>query len=526
MKKYLLLYVVLIIFKNSYGQQKTIINPTDIIIEGRIVDSIMAKKPDEKRKITIAISKYPFTGIRLRQVKNEVFEMEVNYNERFKIIIPATSERFYMHILYTTGYRESWSPFMDNIYMLERGDKIFCKLSDDWFEFSGKGSDKLNCQSKIYKINHVATPFENNLLSTRQEEKYMKYVERKRDSIFLLQKLIVDQYKNILGPSISETMLATCYGLKYFTWLRTLEIGMRTDNHSYYSYYKGLTGTEVYKNINLDFINKMDFKNLDASYIYADFIFYKIKIDQILKFNNDKSKTMHSEEYPNAIFQTILTDFSGLIRDKLLALFMLNYQRSDYLNNYLDRAIQTIESPFYKDILLEIKDQNLSGSPFYAFDLENTEGKRVKITDFDNKVLFIDFWFTGCTACAILREAMKPILEKYKNNKLISFISINTDTNKNRWLNSVKSGKYTDPEGINLFTDGLGDGHPLMKHYNMAGGPYIYLLKNGKIYTSPLPRPTLDSDGKQTIEGNTGKVINLIEQALKTTGASKDSIMK
>lgn len=522
MKKLCFYIVLLFVYFNSYGQKQKV-KLTDVIIEGVITDTI-AGKQNERRKIQLTISKYPFTLTNQVMTKQETYEKEVGFNEKFEFIIPAIADRFFMRILYVTGSGKSWSSYIDNIYMLEKGDRVKCSLNDNYFQFFGKGSEKLNCQSEIYKLCYRESPLEYELLAKGKEMEYLISMDRKRDSVLVLQRKVVERYATSLGPSITQIMLLNCYGLKYFTWLRSLEMRLSTKN-SYFDPYYGFLNSGVYNNINLDFVSKFNKNDIDASYIYVDFIFYKILIDQIIKFNNDKSKIVKNEEYVDNIFNGIMKIKPDLIRDKLIALFVMRYQKSGYLSKYLNRAIELNVSPFYKEILLDIKAQNLSNSPFFPFNLENNYGKMVKLSDFEDKVVFVDFWFTGCHACAVLKEAMEPVFEKYRNNSKISFISINNDRDRAQWIKSIASGRYTDPDNINLFTGGKGDNHPLMKHYNLVGAPYFYLLKNGKIYTSPLPRPQINSIGQnKTFEENTGQLISIIEEAIKDDSSQKKHI--
>jgi thiol-disulfide isomerase/thioredoxin len=518
MKKKICLFAYLLI--NSmviYGQEKkaniVTSNISDIILEGKIVDSILIKKPDEKKLITIKISKYPFTPLYTSRATHLLYEIETTYNKAFKIVIPTTSERLYMSIVYSSSMGKSWSS-QDNTYMLNKGDHISCRLSDEYFEFSGKGSEKLNCQSELYKLKYTPTDEDLDLVTNKQLDRYADITFKKRDSIFNLQKKIIEKYRPILGIDLSETFFANCYGLKYWAWLSKARF-METDS-PYGNEYKAFIESSAYKKFNIDSFDKLEDRNIEASYIFAEFLFYKILVDQVISYNNDKLR-INSNEYLQHVFKSIQKKSASIIKDKLIALFVMNYRKSIYLNNYLDKAILLVQSPLYKEILLDIKTQDLVGSPFFAFELENTSGEIVKLTNFNSMVVFVDLWFTGCGPCAGLKKAMQPIYEKYKTNPKIAFISISSDKDKQMWLRSVGSGVYTDPSSINLYTGGMGLNHPLYKYHNIVGAPNIYLLKDGKIYSSPLPRPKFIKGEDQFQEENTKKLISLIEKAITST---------
>jgi cytochrome oxidase Cu insertion factor (SCO1/SenC/PrrC family) len=154
----------------------------------------------------------------------------------------------------------------------------------------------------------------------------------------------------------------------------------------------------------------------------------------------------------------------------------------------------------YLEKLLSIKE----GTNSYNFNLPDAEGKIIKMTNLKGKVLLLDFWFTGCANCILIQPWLKKIEERFKNDS-ICFVSISTDKDKNRWLKSTKEGKYTTPGSINLFTEGKGENHPIIKHYCIMGYPTLILInKDGKLSATPID-PRVD-DGKQ--------LISLIEQAL------------
>ena len=74
------------------------------------------------------------------------------------------------------------------------------------------------------------------------------------------------------------------------------------------------------------------------------------------------------------------------------------------------------------------------------FTLPGTDGKTYSLKDFRGKTLIIDFWATWCPDCRADVPALKEIVKKYGSKK-IRFISISSDTDKEKWVSYVKENK-------------------------------------------------------------------------------------
>jgi len=129
------------------------------------------------------------------------------------------------------------------------------------------------------------------------------------------------------------------------------------------------------------------------------------------------------------------------------------------------------------------------GSELSEFNLKDSVDADINLSSFVNKVLLIDVWFTGCTSCVkhnrFMNEKIYPL---FANDSNVLFISICADADKSTWLKSLRGGRYTRPENINLHTGGLGFDHPFLKYYEFdAGGVTLLIGKNGNIFSGDPP---------------------------------------
>jgi len=130
-----------------------------------------------------------------------------------------------------------------------------------------------------------------------------------------------------------------------------------------------------------------------------------------------------------------------------------------------------------------ISQAQLSAEKAFPFALKDTLGYVHTLDDYKDKVLVIDFWFTGCVGCTqvarMLREEVKPAFESDSN---VMFIAVSLDLSFLQWKRSIRTGRYTSIGQLNLFTNGLGSSHPIYGHYGFSGAPQLLII-DGRGYT-------------------------------------------
>ncbi len=137
----------------------------------------------------------------------------------------------------------------------------------------------------------------------------------------------------------------------------------------------------------------------------------------------------------------------------------------------------------------------------FAFSLENEKGDLITNRDLIGKVVWMDFWFTGCTGCLVLHRMMGPVKEHFKNDPRVVFLSINVDNKEGTWKRSILSGDYTDTGDIKLWTGEQGSDHPMVRYYEIASYPSTVLVNgNGEIVMRNPPDPRRPKGKEELIE--------------------------
>ena len=133
------------------------------------------------------------------------------------------------------------------------------------------------------------------------------------------------------------------------------------------------------------------------------------------------------------------------------------------------------------------------------FTLENNEGKKVSLSDFKGKVVYIDFWATWCGPCVAEIPHSKKLKEKFVDNENVVFmyVSVDNEDSIDDWKAFVKKKGMT---GVQLIARDGGKEEKVGERYAIQYIPRFVLVdKNGKIAYGEAPLPS-DQSAEQLIK--------------------------
>ncbi|MFA8450631.1 MAG: redoxin domain-containing protein [Bacteroidales bacterium] len=142
---------------------------------------------------------------------------------------------------------------------------------------------------------------------------------------------------------------------------------------------------------------------------------------------------------------------------------------------------------------LNVFDKLTLGSIAPEFNLPNTDGQRVKLSDYKGYYVLLNFWKDGCMGCELQMKYLNDLLKKYpKNLKVISISAA-----PHRGYDKSLKLKYNYPWIFLNFENKF----DLLMDYNVNLFPTFVLIdKNGKILKSPAPYP----------DGNLGSLLERV----------------
>lgn len=137
------------------------------------------------------------------------------------------------------------------------------------------------------------------------------------------------------------------------------------------------------------------------------------------------------------------------------------------------------------ELIYNSKIKLASGSPSPLFELKDTTGNSVSLTDLKGSLVYIDIWATWCKPCLNQIPYFKEIEEEYRD-KNIQFVSICSSSKIENWKNLVREHNL---KGIQLYASESEE--DFIKAYNITGVPrYILLDEELNIINSDAPRPS------------------------------------
>lgn len=152
----------------------------------------------------------------------------------------------------------------------------------------------------------------------------------------------------------------------------------------------------------------------------------------------------------------------------------------------LDSLYITTEYPIHQQIAQNIADNSLTmakGTVALPFELPDTLGNMMSLTDFRGKYLYLQFANTQSYSSAAEFDVLKRIYDRYKG--LCLFVTILTDTDKD------KAKKFIASKSLNWTFLFAKANDKVLSDYKVSAFPTYYLIDPyGMLVMSPAPSPT------------------------------------
>ena len=223
------------------------------------------------------------------------------------------------------------------------------------------------------------------------------------------------------------------------------------------------------------------------------FDFYTNYIDQVLK--------RESGEDDKKYLQALDEKLKGKVRFEMLSKYLLDM---DY--NGIDSLMKATYDKYiatYQNAKQSVKDaykrkeKIMIGKVAPDFTGATPDGKKVSLSDFKGKLVYIDFWATWCVPCIAEFPYLKTLEHFYHKNKDIVFMSVSIDVDQaaEKWKTMVKEKSLG---GVQIRV-----GKDQIKDYGISAIPtFILVSKDGKIIAPQAPRPSEYKKIKKLIDAN------------------------
>src|ERR1700744_45361 len=220
-----------------------------------------------------------------------------------------------------------------------------------------------------------------------------------------------------------------------------------------------------------------------------------------------------AKNYFDYCAKIISTVYKGKIKDIALYKYLsdgLMYCRSfEQLNGYRKEYpgyTAQLTSQSKKDAIEKLfttKENDLIakqiGKPAPTFTAEDSLGKVYNIADYRGKVVLIDLWASWCVPCRGEGPYLGKIVDKYKSDNRIAFVSVAVWDKKDNWKTAMKQDK---PSWLQLF-DTNGD---VQRSYVANSIPkFIVVDKRGNIVSFDAPMPSDHTELQKILDAELAK---------------------
>ena len=143
-------------------------------------------------------------------------------------------------------------------------------------------------------------------------------------------------------------------------------------------------------------------------------------------------------------------------------------------------------------------DKTKSGIPAPDITLDLPDGKQVQLKDIcKGKFTYIDVWATWCGPCKQEIPHMAKLVEHFKGNDKVMFLSISIDENVKAWQTMIENDKPQWPQ-YNIHKE---TAKQFMTDWGITGIPrFIMIDKNGNIFAADASRPSEEKTAKTIAE--------------------------
>ncbi|WP_299902186.1 TlpA disulfide reductase family protein [uncultured Aquimarina sp.] len=111
---------------------------------------------------------------------------------------------------------------------------------------------------------------------------------------------------------------------------------------------------------------------------------------------------------------------------------------SELYNNLSDRMKKS-KNGLTINKFLSLPETPKTGEKYIDFELPNTSGELVKLSDIKGKYVLVEFWASWCGPCIEDNPKLVKTYNTYKE-KGFEIIGVSLDTNKKHWLKAIEKG--------------------------------------------------------------------------------------
>jgi peroxiredoxin len=135
------------------------------------------------------------------------------------------------------------------------------------------------------------------------------------------------------------------------------------------------------------------------------------------------------------------------------------------------------------------------GQPAPGFSLLDESGKKLSLSDFKGKVVYLDFWASWCGPC-LAETPAGATLKKTFAGREVAFVYVSIDRNPEAWRKAVAAHSLAGASSVHLLDLPGGPDSAAEAYLAHAIPSYWIIGRDGRIRSAHAPRP---SEGAATV---------------------------
>ncbi|MGC1205955.1 MAG: TlpA disulfide reductase family protein [Flavobacteriaceae bacterium] len=186
--------------------------------------------------------------------------------------------------------------------------------------------------------------------------------------------------------------------------------------------------------------NRMEFDGTETDFRYANVTgSISENLSQSLSRETD---TLPRDERIKKEMEFVKNNPKSIVSANILSVYSSTWGKEKTKELFDKFSIENKSSEYGKSISKYIKlnkDPKI-GDKYVDFEMKNTIGETEKLSDFNDKIVLLEFWSSNCWPCRQENPNLVKTFQKY-NEKGFEIFAVSQDTKKSSWLKAIEKDK-------------------------------------------------------------------------------------
>ncbi|MDO6603970.1 TlpA family protein disulfide reductase [Arenibacter palladensis] len=154
-----------------------------------------------------------------------------------------------------------------------------------------------------------------------------------------------------------------------------------------------------------------------------------ITINDEMAFTAAKVNNKFIEEYPNS--------YESLLRLEVETMKKLGPIETAEIFSRLNKKLQESDEGKAISDFIKVNKRPKIGEKFVDFELNDTKGQPVRLSNIMGKYTLLEFWASWCGPCRVFNPELVEEYHKYKDKGFV-ILNVSLDTDKENWLKAIE----------------------------------------------------------------------------------------